>query len=303
MKRILGLGFLLIALVIGGCSDSNGDDESAGDGASFPLTLQSVDGQSVTLDAAPQRIVSLDASATEIICEIGAGDLLAAVERFQNCPAGSSAKPAVDAYQPNLEAVAAYRPDFVYLSYNPAGFVESLRRLNIPVLFVEVADTIDGVYDTIELFGNITGRSDEANDLIDDMKQRQDDILDKIGDADGPRIYHELDNTYYSAAPQSFVGDFYTLLKASNIAEGATTDFPQLSAEVIIQRNPEVIVLADEGAQVTPASVKERAGWNVIEAVKNDRICSIEPDLVLRPGPRVIDGLQELAECLYPEKF
>jgi iron complex transport system substrate-binding protein len=165
MPRLLALLFLLPALVLAGCGDSD-DDPSERDTseASFPLTIESDDGQSLTLNAAPERIVSLDSAVTEILCSIGAGEQIAAVEKFENCPSGSNAKPSVDAFQPNLEAIAAYRPDSVFASYNPAGRGESLRRLNIPVLYLEVPTTIAGVYENIALFGQITGHSDAADE-------------------------------------------------------------------------------------------------------------------------------------------
>jgi iron complex transport system substrate-binding protein len=303
MKRVLGVLLVLVPTLLFGC----GDDDEAGQvtttAGSFPLSIKQTDGETLTLNGAPQRIVSLAPNATEILCVIGAGDQLAAVEKFENCPAGSSAKPSIDAFQPNLEAIAAYRPDLVYTTFDPSGLVESLRRLNIPVLYLDVPADLAGVYDQIALFGDLSGHRNEADELVAAMRKRHDAVLSKLGKVSGPRIYHELDNTYYTAAPHSFVGDFYKTLKASNIAEGALTAYPQLSAEVILQRNPEVIVLADEAAGVDAGSVKARPGWHVIDAVRNSRICSIDPDLVSRPGPRIVDALEKLAKCLYPDQF
>ncbi len=272
--------------------------------ASFPLTIEGSDGVAVTLEAPPQRIVSLSAHATEILCAIGAGDQIVAVERWANCPLGSNEKPALDAYQPNLEAIASYDPDFVYVFSDIDGIVEALRRAGITVLYLELPSSIDGVLEQIELFGRITGHEKEAAELVQSMRERIDAVKEKIADIDvGPRIFHELDPTYYTVAPNSFVGDFYNILKAQNIAEGAETPYPQLSEEVIIERDPEVIILADQGADVTPETVKARPGWDQISAVKNDRICAVDPDIVSRPGPRVVEGLEALAKCLYPERF
>jgi iron complex transport system substrate-binding protein len=119
----------------------------------------------------------------------------------------------------------------------------------------------------------------------------------------GPRVFHELDTMYFTVSPDSFIGDFYNVLKAENIAADATDAYPQLSAEVIIERDPEVIVLADEAAGVTSDAVKERPGWDQISAVKDDRICAIDPDLVSQPGSRIADALEALASCLYPDEF
>lgn len=271
----------------------------------FPLTVESSDGEALTLEAPPQRIVSLAAHATEILCAIGAGDQLVAVDRFANCPLGSDEKPQVDAYQPNLEAIAGFEPDLVYVFSNIDNIVQALRDVGIPVLYLELPSSLEGVLDHILLFGRVTGREAEAQELVQSMRERMDAIQAGLAEVEqGPRIFHELDPTYfYTVSPESFVGDFYNFLKAENIAAGAAEAYPQLSAEVIIQRDPEVIILADEAAGATPQSVKERPGWDQISAVKNDRICTVDADLVSRPGPRIVEGLEALAQCLYPELF
>jgi iron complex transport system substrate-binding protein len=297
---IISLGLLLLACVGDGTS-GNADGPSA---AGFPLTIRLSDGQELRLERPPQRIISMAPHATEIFCALGAEDQLVAVERFANCPLDSGTKPAVDAFTPNLEAIAGYRPDLVYVAYNQGGLVDSLRRLDIPVLFVEVPDSLDDVLEHILVLGRAAGRAQEAEALTGSMQERMEAVKRKVSDVgQGPRVFHELDTEYYTAAPNSFIGDFYNYLRARNIAAGASGSYPQLSAEVIIQRNPEVIVLADEAAGVTPAMVRARPGWDVIDAVRNGRICSIDPDIVSRPGPRIVDALEALGKCLYPERF
>lgn len=299
-------GATATATEAGGAAPSDTPEGEATESSetSFPLTIEGSDGVAVTLEAPPRRIVSLSAHATEILCAIGAGDQIVAVERWANCPLGSDEKPALDAYQPNLEAIASYDPDFVYVFNDRDGIVEALRRAGITVLYLELPSSIEGVLEEIELFGRITGHEQEAAELVQSMRERIEAVKEKIADIEvGPRIFHELDPTYYTVAPNSFVGDFYNILKAQNIAEGAETPYPQLSEEVIIERDPEVIILADQGAEVTPETVKARPGWDQITAVKNDRICAVDPDIVSRPGPRVVEGLEALAKCLYPERF
>jgi iron complex transport system substrate-binding protein len=272
--------------------------------SSFPLTLDESDGQKLTLTQAPQRIVSLSANATDIICAIGGGDQLVAVEQYANCPANSQAKPALDAFQPSLEAIAAYQPDLVYVSTDAGSIVEALRGANVRVLYVALPTTLAGTLDQIQLFGQATGHAAEAASVVHGLQERIDGVKRAIDAVTaGPTIYHELDNTYFSAAPSSYVGDFYNVLKAQNIAAGATEDYPQLSAEVIVQRNPDVIILADEDAGETADTVAARPGWDAIDAVKNRRICVIDPDIVSQPSTMIADGLETLAKCLYPDRF
>ncbi len=257
------------------------------------------DGKTVTFDAPPQRIVSLAPHATEIFCAIGAGEQLVAVDQFANCPAGSDEKPAVDAFQPSVEAIVAYDPDLVYAWYDPGDLVSSLRNAGVTVFFLAVPADIEGLFENIRLIGGITGREDAAERLITDMEAERDAIVASVKDVEtGPRIFHESDASLYTARSDTFVGELYTLLKAQNIADEAETPYPQMSSEAVVAADPEVIVLADFA---DPAEVAARPGWSAISAVANDRICPVNPDLTDRPGPYIMQGLQALADCLYPE--
>jgi iron complex transport system substrate-binding protein len=150
----------------------------------------------------------------------------------------------------------------------------------------------------------MTDHVQEAEELVADMQDRVDAVEEALADVEqGPRIFHEVDATLYTAAPDSFVGGLYKILKAQNIAAGADQPFPQLTQEVIIERDPEVIILADGGYGESPDTVRARAGWGNISAVGNDRIFVIDPDIVSRPGPRCVDALEALAAYLYPERF
>jgi cobalamin transport system substrate-binding protein len=296
---------LLVTMALTACGGGSGHAASTSPAAAdFPLTIKQSDGEMVTIPSKPLRIVSLDAHATEVFCAVGADAQLVAVDRYANCPLGSSAKPQLDSFQPNLEAIAGYRPDIVYTSSDSGGIVESLRRLNVPVLYLANPPSLDAVLDHIRSLASASGHGSEGKKLTDSMQARMYALKSKLsGITQGPRVYHELTTDYFSAAPSSFVGDFYTFLKAQNIAAGAATAYPQLSAEVIVQRNPEVIVLADEAEGITAQDVKARPGWAVIDAVKNNRVCIVDPDIVSRAGPRIVDALDALAKCIYPDRF
>ncbi len=295
---------LLAAVALGACDDDDVQTlaPAATQVSEFPLTIDQSDGEQLTLEEAPQRIVSLSAHATEIFCDIGAGDQLAAVETFANCPLEGGDKTELDSFQPNLEAIAGLNPDMVYISSDQDGIVGALRDIDIPVLYRELPTSIEAVLAEIVLFGRLAGHTAEAEALVTAMQERLDASIELVADVEqGPTVFHELTDDYFTVAPESFIGSFYTFLKAENIAAGALDEFPQLSAEVIIDRDPEVIVLADEAAGVTADSVAGRPGWSGISAVVNGRICVIDPDTVSRPGPRIVDAIEALAECLYPE--
>jgi iron complex transport system substrate-binding protein len=290
LPRFLLLPALL--LLLAACSD--GDDD-----APALLSFTGSDGVSVTFESPPGRIVSLAAHTTEIICQLGAAGSLVAVEKFANCPAGSDDKPEIDSFQPSVEAIVGYRPDLVYVWYDPGDLAQSLRSAGVKVLFLEVPDSIAGVFENIELVGRLTKREKEATALVAQMKARQDDITEEIKDVTrGPRVFHELDKELFTVRSDTFIGELYRLLKANNIADKADSPFPQLSSEAVVAGDPEVIVLTDGE---TPASVKARPGWSGISAVRNNRICEVDGDLTSRPGPKIMEGLGALYECLYED--
>jgi iron complex transport system substrate-binding protein len=281
-------------LFLAACSSNN---DETNPGASASLEIQGTDGVTVVLEQLPQRIVSLAPHATEIFCVLGAGDRLVAVDSFENCPAGSSEKPELDSFQPSVEAIAAQEPDLVYMFYDPGDIASSLRGLDITTLVLDVPEEIDGIYANIELIGEMTQREDEAEALIARMRSQQADVLDGIDAGEGPTYYHELDNTFFTVRSDTFIGSLYTLLGGRNIADGAESQYVQLSSEAIVEADPDVIVLVFGD----PAEVAARPGWSGVTAVQNGHICLVDGDLLSRPGPRIMDGLAQLAGCLYPE--
>jgi iron complex transport system substrate-binding protein len=308
-SRFLVPPLLALLLLVAACSDDDAPAPTATQPPAAataaaptpePLSFTGSDGETVTFESPPRRIVSLASHATEIFCAVGAGDQLVAVEQFANCPAGSDAKPAVDAFQPSVEAIVAYDPDLVYVWYDPGDLVQSLRNAGVPVFFLAVPAGIEGLFDNIALIGAITGHEDAAEALISEMEMQRDEILDAIAGIEiGPRIFHESDASLYTARSDTFVGELYTLLKAQNIADAAESPYPQLSSEAVVAADPEVIVLADFA---DPGEVASRPGWSAISAVANGRICAVNPDLTDRPGPNIMQGLQALAGCLYPDR-
>ena len=312
MRRLPLLGILLALLLAltlvmaacGGEKEPAASPEPTAPATDFPLTVTRSDGRNLTIAEAPQRIASLSPAATEVLYAVGAGPQIVATDLQSDYPAEAENTTKLDAFQPNLEAIAGVEADLIIIASNQDDIVEALDRLGETVLFIEVPDTIDGVMGQVWLLARVSGHAEEGGRLAQEMKDRMRAVTDKLADVEeGPRVYHELDNTFFTVAPNSFVGDFYSLLKAHNIAEGAPTAYPQLSQEEILDRDPEVIILADADAGESPETVRARPGWGVISAVKNDRIYVVDPDIVSRPGPRVADALEQLARVLYPEKF
>jgi iron complex transport system substrate-binding protein len=272
--------------------------------AQYQLTLTDGLGRSVTLTAVPQRIASLSPAATEILFAVGAGAQVAAVDMFSDYPSEAETREKLDAFQPSVEAIAGAQPDLVLVFYDPGNLVEGLTNANLTVFFLETPTSVEAVLEQIRLLGKVTGHPQEAEGLVESMQEDISAVQERLAAVEqGPRVFHEVDNQLYTVAPDSFVGNLYTILKAQNIAAGTGQAFPQLSQEAIIEADPEVIILGDAAGGESAETVKARPGWGSISAVKNDRIYVVDPDIVSRPGPRLVNALETLAQALYPERF
>jgi iron complex transport system substrate-binding protein len=311
----IAVGALIFAAACGGGSDGGGGSTPAPaitepPIAAFPFEIQRSDGKTLTIEKPVERVVSLSPGATEILYAIGAEAALIAVDNQADYPdAAKNFATKVDAFEPSVEAIAALEPGLVIVASDLGGIVDALDGLNIPVLFIDIntdVTRVEQVLGQISIYGRITGTSEAAARLIATLSARVQTIRDRARQAadgrEAVKVYHELDSTFFSAADQSFIGDLYTILRADNIAgDGGGSPYPQLTQESIIAANPDVIILADEEFGVTVDSVKVRPGWGAIAAVSNGRIHGIDPDIISRPGPRIVDALEELAELLYPE--
>jgi len=152
--------------------------------------------------------------------------------------------------------------------------------------------------------GQATGTEVQAKALAGEIEARVEAVTHKTGQAtEQPRVFLELDETLYTVGPGSFIDALISMAGGTNIASDASSPYPQFSAEEIIRRNPQVIILADADYGVTPEAVKSRPGWEAISAVKNDAIYPINADIISRPGPRIAQGLEALAKIIHPELF
>lgn len=278
-------------------STTGGTGTTASQAAQFPVTI--TNGKAtVTIKAQPAAIVSLSPTATEMLFAIGAGPQVTAVDSLSNYPA-EAPKTDLSAFQPNLEAIAARKPDLVVLSNADAKIQDGLAALGVPVLLEPAATRLDDTYAQMAELGQATGHPDRAATVVADMKTRVSQILAQAPPpgATPVRVYHELDTTYYSASSGSFIGALYKLLGFDNVADAADPDgsvgYPQLQPEQIIKADPTMIVITTAGGY-TPADVAARPGWNVISAVKSGNIVQIDDDIASRWGPRVVDFLQQL---------
>ncbi len=292
-------------LALAGCS-GGGDPapsaapSSAAAAAGFPVTVTGDTGE-LTIDTAPERIVSMSASATETLFAIDAGDQVVAVDSTSTYPEQA---PVTDlsAFTPNAEAIAGYEPDLVVISDDIDGLAANLDTLGIPVLQLGAAEFLDDAYAQMTTLGDATGHRPEADDLVQATKDRIDAAVTAAGGAgEGLSVYHELDPSGFTATSGSFVGGVYSLFGLVNIADAAGPDtaYPQLSAEFVVDSAPDVVVLADTVCcGQDAAAFAARPAFDTIPAVQTGRVLAADDDIASRWGPRIADLAEQVSQTL-----
>jgi iron complex transport system substrate-binding protein len=300
---------LVLVLVGAACTDgSDAQQESSPSpspsvsGASFPISLVDDDGVQVTIAAEPQRIVTFAPSMTEIVYALGLGDRLVGVSgSFDDFPPeaakveqiGGAGDFGVD---PNVERVIALEPDlFLTISGGDAWKAE-LRDLGVPVVTLNATDFADLLKD-IETVGTLTGASAQAQTLVEDMAARADTVAAQA--TERVSCFFEV---YYppltTAGPNTFVYDLLERAGCDPVTAGAKSDYPEWSIEDLVASAPQVYLATSDSVK-SPAAIAKRAGFDGIAAVAAGNVVLVDGDLVTRPGPRVVEGLEQLAAALH----
>jgi iron complex transport system substrate-binding protein len=269
----------------------------------YPITVK-FGGYTTTIAKKPTKIISLSPSATEIFYAVGAGSQILAVDNLSNYPANAPVSE-ISAFEPSVEAILAKKPDLVLLSIDSTKAPQirnALVKLGIPVLMEKAPATLKDVYAENTLLARVTDRQAGAVKLNASMAKSIKEILAKAKKSSKIRIFHELDDTYFSATSNTFIGKVYKSFGAVNIADAAAgadnSGYPQLSAEYLLKSDPQVIFLADAQYGVTADSVSKRAGWSQISAVKNKKIVELPADIPSRWGPRLVDFYKLIGDSL-----
>ncbi len=268
--------------------------------AQYPKSIKDDLGRMVVFRSSPKKVVSMFPSATETICALSACGRLVAVDDYSNFPESVKTLPKVGGlYNPNLEAIVAQKPDLVIVS-TYGKLHEALETAGIQTFAVDTSSYED-IFKGISLLGRVLGLEGNARKLNSAIKT---DVLKlelkAAASKTRPTVYFEIDPTPYSVGPNSFIGVLLTKSKARNIIPSELGDWPQVSPELVVSKNPSFIILSHPDL----AGLKTRPGWNGITAVKSNKFCQISgnaDDLISRPGPRIAQGLKILINCLHPE--
>ena len=285
-----------------------GNDSSDGGGTSVIAASNAPAETAAPAADAPQRIVSLSPTHTEILFAIGADDQVVAVDSMSNYPVESAAVLTdISAYEPNVEAISEFEPDLVVIGDDFSGLADQLTAVGIESWVMSAPTSLDEALEQIVDLGVATGHADKARALADSMKGDIDAIVAGVTVPTTPvTYYYELDNTLFSVTGNTFVGSLFELLGLRNIADATEgdTDYPQLSAEFIVSQDPDLVFLADTkccGASAT--EVAGRAGWESLSAVVNGNVVELDDDVASRWGPRLVDLVRAIADGLNAAKL
>lgn len=256
----------------------------------------------LTLEDRPEKIVSLSATATEMLFAIDAGEQVTAVDSTSNYPE-SAPRTELDAFTPNVESIAGYEPDLVVISNDQQDILAKLEEAKVPVYFAPAAATLDDTFQQINDLGELTGHADEAETLATQMEADIDKLVDDMPDIDeSMSVYYELSSDLYSLTSNTFAGSLLKEAGLDNIADEAddaadTGGYPQLSAEFVLDANPDIIFVTT-GGEKAAKELAGRSGWKSVNAVKDKNVVAIDDDIASRWGPRVVDLMAAITEAV-----
>jgi len=303
LRKILALT-LLAAFMLAACAPALPSNDAAG------ITISDGLGREVKLESAAQRVVSLAPSNTEILFALGAGDQVIGRDEASDYPEAALALPTVGGWSGfSAEAIVALKPDLVLAAeINSPELVAELEKLGVTVYYLSNPKTLEDLYANIEIVATLTGR--DAAKLTDSLKARVAAVDEKIAPLSyHPSVFYEVDATDpskpYTAGPGTFIDLLIQRAGGQNVVSlaGITDPYPQISLEQLVVMPPDIILLGDAAYGQSAETVAARQGWDTLKAVVDGKIFPFDDNLLTRPGPRLVDGLEALARLLHPEAF
>ena len=292
---------ITVALVsaCGGVKDGNAGNSSA---VAVPTRQVTDDlGRSVTIPVKVSRIVSLAPNLTENIFAVGAGERLVGITTFCNYPEQAKEIAKIgDTMTPNMETIVALKPDIVFVSTASQieAFTKTLAENGIAV-YVTNPTSLDGVMDDLKKLGDICGTSEQANQVAAELKRRIGDVWRKFELEERTRVFVQISKEpLFTIGKQSFLNGLLVKAGAQSVTSDVETAYPKLSKETASALNPEAIILSESDDNREPNEVFKNS-----PAVKSGRVFKVNADLLSRPGPRLVDALEQIAKDLHPGKF
>lgn len=262
-------------------------------------------GRKVKVVKTPQRIISLAPSITEILFSLGLGSKVVGVTTYCNYPKEATTIAKVsDTLHPNLEMIISLKPDLVLVSTASQleQFTAKLSEVGIPV-FVIKSQSVIGVINSIELVGQVTSSVEQATKLTTSLKTRLEAVIQQNSGQVPPKVFFIVGTEpLITAGRNAFITDLINLAGGVSISADVESEWPAYSIESVIARKPDIIL--SPGSHTDTESAKEALpkGLEATPAVKKQQTYQIDGDLILRPGPRIIDGLEQMSKVFYPNK-
>lgn len=302
MNRFLFF-LVILSLLLAGCQSSPAPTPTAA-----PIVVQDGLERTVSLAQPALRIVSAAPSNTEILFAIGAGSQVVGRDDFSDFPPEALSLPGVGGgwNDYNEEAIIALQPDLVLMAgLNTPEQVKALEDAGITVYYLPNPTTLEELYANLDTVGKLTGHEKEATDLVASLRARVQAVTERIAVYSfKPVVFYELDasvpSSPWTAGPGTFIDTLIDMAGGFNLAMDLHGAWIQISQEELILRDPDIILLGDANYGVTVESVAQRPGWEVLKAVREGKVFPFDDNLLSRPGPRLVEGLEALAKILHP---
>ncbi|WP_335869901.1 ABC transporter substrate-binding protein [Bacillus sp. 2205SS5-2] len=288
----------------------SGQEQAQESETAFPVTIVDDAGSEVTLDEEPNTIVSMQPSNTEIAYALGLGEKMVGVSDFANYPPETADVQKVGGQDMNVESILTLLPDVIFVTdyhqQNHKDILKQFEGVGIKVIVIGSESSFADVYETMELIGKVTGKTTEAEALITDMKDRLIAVKKKAKEVtDMKKVWVEVSPApdIYTTGQGTFMHEMLESIQAENVA-GDLEGWVKLTEEEIVQLNPDVIVTTYGYYVDNPKEgVMARSGWSEVPAIKDGEVYDVDSDTVTRPGPRLIEGVENLAKLIYPEVY
>lgn len=277
---------------------------SVGAAGKFPVAVTDATGKSVTVSSAPQRLISLAPSITEDLYALGLGDRIVGVSDWSDFPEAAKKKPVIgDAFNLNIEKIVELKPDLIVGDLQVVSkYVERLTALGLPIFAINPTD-LQGVTDTLILLGKVTGQEEQAATVVADIRKKINSVTAKVKglpENKRPKVFLEYWNEpLTTAGPGSFPDEVVRLAGGRNVAGDAPSPWPTWSLELLLERDPEVVVLMNRNKD----EVLKRAAWKNVNALRAGRVYEVDPNIFSRTSPRLADAVVALAKLLHPALF
>lgn len=307
---------LLSAYLVAACVGGGATDGSAGSGSEttmetaesskYPLTITDDVGRKMTLNSKPDRIISFAPSVTETLFAVGAGNRVVGVTTSDDYPPEARSIEAVGGYNgPNVEKVISLDADLMILSFDSStkAYADDMQEKTGTKVIVINPKSLEGAISSIGTVADIVGESEKGQVVKERLNSELKQIEDQVSGEPKPTVFYEVwGDPLQTAGPGSFIDDAIKAAGGTNIAANTKEAYPQYSKEVLLRKNPDYYMVGVTSG-ISAEDISGRPGYSSLKAVEDDHVSVVDDNLIVRPGPRIVEGVREIAEEIHPKVF